>query len=103
MTLPERESVTDWVGKPVVDRDGNEIGTVTHLLADEDTGRPEWLYADHGGATVVVPLVGATGEGGQVQVAVERALVDGAPRYGESRELTTDQEAALYRHYGMEA
>ncbi len=36
MTLPERESVTDWVGRPVVDRDGNEIGTVTHLLGRLD-------------------------------------------------------------------
>ncbi len=103
MTLPERESVTDWIGKTVVDRDGGEIGTVTHLLADEATGAPEWLYADHAGATVVVPLVGATEDGGRVQVAVDRGLVDGAPRYGESRELTTDQEDALYRHYGIEA
>src|SRR3712207_7210201 len=54
-TLFRSEQVIDWIGKPVVDRDGNEIGTVTHLLADEDTGRPEWLYADHAGATVVVP------------------------------------------------
>ncbi len=103
MTLPERETVTDWVGKTVVDRDGGEIGTVTHVLADEATGQPEWIYADHAGASVVVPLVGATQDGGRVQVAVDRGLVDGAPRYGESRELTTDQEEALYRHYGIEA
>ncbi|MGY1649599.1 PRC-barrel domain-containing protein [Geodermatophilus sp. SYSU D01119] len=103
MTLPDRDQVTDWIGKTVVDRDGNEIGTVTALLADDDTGQPEWLYADHAGSTVVVPLVGATGSGEHVQVAVERGLVDGAPRYGESRELSTDQEAALYRHYGIEA
>ncbi|WP_336032736.1 PRC-barrel domain-containing protein [Geodermatophilus sp. FMUSA9-8] len=103
MTLPDRDQVTDWIGKTVVDRDGNEIGTVTALLADEDTGQPEWLYAEHAGSTVVVPLVGAAGSGEHVQVAVERGLVDGAPRYGESRELSTDQEAALYRHYGIRA
>jgi PRC-barrel domain protein len=103
MALPDRDSVRDWVGKTVVDRHGAEIGTVTHLLADEDTGAPEWLYADMAGTTVVVPLFDATEAGDRVQVVVDRGLVDGAPRYGESRELTTDQEAALYRHYSIEA
>jgi hypothetical protein len=103
MALPDRDSVRDWVGKTVVDRHGAEIGTVTHLLADEDTGAPEWLYADMAGTTVVVPLFDATEAGDRVQVVVDRGLVDGAPRYGESRELTTDQESALYRHYGIQA
>ncbi|PWW21220.1 PRC-barrel domain protein [Geodermatophilus normandii] len=102
MALPDRDSVRDWVGKTVVDRHGADIGTVTHLLADEETGAPEWLYADMAGTTVVVPLFDATEAGDRVQVVVDRGLVDGAPRYGESRELTTDQEAALYRHYGIE-
>jgi hypothetical protein len=37
-----------------------------------------------------------------VQVTVTRADADGAPRFGPTRQLSQDQEAALYRHYGIE-
>ncbi|MGY1680830.1 hypothetical protein [Geodermatophilus sp. SYSU D01176] len=102
MTLPDRDAARDWVGRTVVDRDGAEIGVCAALLADEATGRPEWLYAERDEATVVVPLLDATGSGDRVQVAVTRADAEGAPRFGPTRELSQDQEAALYRHYGIE-
>ena len=102
MTLPDRDAARDWIGKAVVDRDGAEIGVCTALLADEATGLPEWMYAERDDATVVVPLLDATEGGDRVQVTVTRADVDGAPRFGPTRELSQDQEAALYRHYGIE-
>src|SRR3712207_5632744 len=102
MTLPDREAARDWIGATVVDRDGAEIGVCAALLADEATGRPEWMYADRDEATVVVPLVDATGSGDRVQVAVTRDQAGSAPRFGPSRELSQDQEAELYRHYGID-
>ncbi|TFV63005.1 hypothetical protein E4P41_05675, partial [Geodermatophilus sp. DF01-2] len=102
MTLPDRDAARDWIGRTVVDRDGAEIGVCAALLADEVTGLPEWMYAERDGETVVVPLLDATDSGGRVQVTVTRADVDGAPRFGPSRELSRDQEGALYRHYGIE-
>src|SRR3712207_1372994 len=102
MTLPDREAARDWIGRTVVDRDGAEVGVCAALLADEATGRPEWLYADRDEVTVVIPLVDATGSGDRVQVTVTRDQADGAPRFGPARELSQDQEAALYRHYGIE-
>src|ERR671916_2447919 len=102
MTLPDREAARDWIGATVVDRDGAEIGVCAALLADEATGRPEWMYADRDEATVVVPLVDATGSGNRVQVAVTRDQSESAPRFGPSRELSQDQEATLYRHYGID-
>ncbi|MGY1703723.1 hypothetical protein ACI79C_04050 [Geodermatophilus sp. SYSU D00697] len=102
MTLPDRDAARDWVGATVVDRDGEEIGVCAALLADEATGLPEWLYAERDEVTVVVPLLDATGSGDRVQVSVPRADVDAAPRFGPSRELSQEQEAELYRHYGIE-
>ena len=102
MTLPDRDAARDWVGKAVVDRDGAEIGVCTALLADEATGLPEWMYAERDEATVVVPLLDATESGDRVQVRVTRADVDGAPRFGPTRELSQEQEATLYQHYGIE-
>ena len=102
MTLPDRDAARDWIGRTVVDRDGAEIGVCAALLADEATGLPEWMYADRDEVTVVVPLLDATGTGDRVQVTVTRADVDGAPRFGPARELSQEQEAELYRHYGIE-
>lgn len=102
MTLPDRDAARNWIGRTVVDRDGADVGVCTALLADEATGRPEWLYAERGGQTVVVPLLDATGDENRVRVAVTGAEVDGAPRFGPSRELSRDQEAELYRHYGIQ-
>jgi hypothetical protein len=102
MTLPDRDAARDWIGRTVVDRDGAEIGVCAALLADEATGLPEWMYADRDEVTVVVPLLDATGTGDRVQVTVTRADADGAPRFGPARELSQEQEAELYRHYGIE-
>ncbi|MEX5718069.1 PRC-barrel domain-containing protein, partial [Geodermatophilus maliterrae] len=102
MALPDRDSVRNWVGMTVVGRDDAEIGEITHLLADDETGAPEWMYATVDGDTVVVPLLDATEVDGRVRVVVERTAVVAAPRFGESRELTTDQEAELYLHYGIQ-
>ena len=102
MTLPDRDAARDWIGRTVVDRDGAEIGVCAALLADEATGLPEWMYAERDEVTVVVPLLDATGSGDRVHVAVTAAGADGAPRFGPARELSRDQEAELYRHYGIE-
>ena len=61
MTLPDRDAARDWIGRTVIDRDGAEIGVCAALLADEATGLPEWMYAERGEETVVVPLLDATG------------------------------------------
>ncbi|WP_100500256.1 PRC-barrel domain-containing protein [Geodermatophilus chilensis] len=103
MGLPARDEASEWVGWTVVDRDGTELGAVTAVLADESTGRPEWVYVEVEGASAVVPALDADGAEGRVTVAVTRAQVTAAPSVGGARELSTAQEADLYRHYGIAA
>jgi hypothetical protein len=103
MGLPARDEAREWVGWTVVDREGTELGSCTAVLADESTGRPEWVYVEVEGASAVVPAVDADGSGGRVRVAVTHAQVTSAPSVGGALELSTDQEADLYRHYGIEA
>src|SRR3712207_1249916 len=102
MTLPDRDGTTDWIGRTVVDRDGADIGVCRSLLADTATGRPEWMYVDRDEATLIVPMLEAEEKGGRVHVTVTRAHADGAPRFEPTPELSRAQEAALYRHYGIE-
>ncbi|MFW3172727.1 PRC-barrel domain-containing protein, partial [Geodermatophilus sp. CPCC 206100] len=101
MALPERDQAAEWVGRIVVDRDGEEIGVCTAVLADEASGRPEWLYADLEGASAIVPVVDAAESGDRVQVVVSRAAVVAAPSAGGARQLSVAQEAELYQHYGI--
>ncbi|WP_448611556.1 hypothetical protein [Geodermatophilus sp. URMC 60] len=103
MGLPARDEAREWIGWIVVDREGTELGACTAVLADESTGRPEWVYVEVEGASAVVPALDADGSEGRVSVAVTRAQVTAAPSVGGARELSTAQEADLYRHYGIEA
>jgi hypothetical protein len=103
MGLPARDEARNWVGWVVVDREGAELGACTAVLADESTGMPEWMYVEVEGASAVVPAVDADGSEGRVTVTVTRAQVSGAPSVGGSSELSQDQEADLYRHYGIDA
>src|SRR5687768_350563 len=101
MTMPDRDGTRNWLGRTVVDRNGAEIGVCAALLADTATGLPEWMYVERDDVTMVVPLLEADGSGDRVQVTVTRAHVDDAPRFDPAPELSRDQEAALYRHYGI--
>ncbi|MGY1680155.1 hypothetical protein [Geodermatophilus sp. SYSU D01176] len=103
MGLPGRDEARNWVGWTVVDREGAELGACTAVLADDATGLPEWVYVEVEGVSAVVPAVDADGSEGRVTVTVTRAQVSGAPSVGTGRELTQDQESALYRHYGIDA
>ena len=89
MALPDRNSVRNWVGMTVIGRDDTEIGAITHLLADDETGSPEWLYATVDGETVVVPLLDASEVDGRVRVVVERtAVVAGTSASGAGSRLS---------------
>ncbi|MGY1808843.1 hypothetical protein ACI8AF_15855 [Blastococcus sp. SYSU D00669] len=103
MALPGPDVVPKWVGRTVVDQDGAELGVCRALLTDDATGLPEWLYAEVGEATVVVPLVDATEDGDRVRVAFSGNVVrEAPPPTGDTEHLSAGEEAALYRHYGIE-
>ncbi len=104
MALPQREAALRWIGKMVVDREGLEIGMCTAVLAHASSGLAEWLFADLGGMTVLVPAVDAVETGDRVQVTVARVDALSAPTPGDAEPLSEDrlseeEEAALYEHY----
>jgi hypothetical protein len=101
MEFPEREVALAWVGRKLVDRDGAEIGACTAVFTDDATRLTEWVCSEVGGTAVFIPAVGATESGGDVQVAVRRDDVANAPSVGGSEHISDDEEAALYRHYGI--
>ena len=102
MGVPKTEDAKNWAGLDVLDRDGTHIGTCTALYVDEATDQPEWLSVDRtDGPTAFVPVLEATERDGQVHLAFAAQAVADAPTFGSPGTLSQEEEATLYRHYGV--
>ena len=104
MTLPGPEATHRWQGRALVDDHGEPIGSIEAIYLDNDTSQPEWALLEAsatGPARTFVPLVSADEEGDTIRVPFAKSLVEGAPSMPANRELSEDQEAELYRHYGV--
>src|ERR671921_496454 len=76
----------DWRGRELVDADGDKVGTVEELFRDEETEQPEW-------AAVRTGLFGTK---------LSFVQIKNAPKIDDSNgELSQQEEAELYSHYGM--
>src|SRR3954469_24938758 len=99
------EDITRLRGQELVDRDGDKIGKIEEIYLDEQTGKPEWLAVKTGlfGSNVsFVPLAQATTEGDAVRVPYEKSQVKDAPNAEADGQLSQDEEARLYAHYGLD-
>jgi len=102
MTLPTPERAQGWAGRMIVDRTGATVGPCVQIFRDDDTGLPEWASARMGDLVVVLPLAGAVEDGDQIRIAVRRDDVLLAPPVADQRRITEREEAALYRHFGID-
>jgi hypothetical protein len=94
-----------WRALAIVDRDGTTVGTISEFYLDRETGHPTWALVTTGlfGATqTFVPLVHATEIGDGLQVPYEKRHIKDAPRIDLHDELSPDEEAALFAHYGVD-
>ena len=95
----------DWQGRTLKDRNGDKIGTIDALYLDQQTDKPEWALVNtglFGTKSSFVPLAGATPRGEDVVVGVETQQVKDAPKMAPNEELSEEQEAQLFRHYGID-
>jgi uncharacterized protein (TIGR02271 family) len=95
----------DWRGRDIIDADGDKVGTLEELFRDEDTQEPEWAVVRTGmfGTKLsFVPIQGAEPMGEDVRVQFSKAQIKDAPRIDDSDgQLSQDEEAQLYEHYGL--
>jgi uncharacterized protein (TIGR02271 family) len=102
--MTEMTYAYDWRGRVAIGADGGKVGTIDELYTDSDTGAPEWATVSTGlfGTKVsFIPLQGAAPEGESVRVQVSKGQVKEAPRVDPDGELSQEEEARLYDHYGM--
>jgi len=89
----------------MVDPAGAKVGTIDAIYLDDDTGQPEWATVTtglFGTKTTFVPLVQARSASDSVQVPYHKDQVTDAPNMDAGGQLSRDEEAELYRHYGLD-
>ena len=94
-----------WRALAIVDRDGTTVGTISEFYLDRETGYPTWALVNTGlfGATqTFVPLVHATEIADGLQVPYEKSHIKDTPRVDLHDELSPQEEATLFAHYGVE-
>jgi uncharacterized protein (TIGR02271 family) len=99
------QAVADWRGRNAVDSDGSKIGSIDEIYMDAQTGKPEWLAVKTGmfGSKVsFVPIAEAREADGDVRLPYDKQQVKDAPNAEADGELSQDEEAALYGHYGLD-
>jgi uncharacterized protein (TIGR02271 family) len=94
-----------WRGRTVIDSEGEKVGKLDEIYLDRETNQPEWALVNTGllgTKSSFVPLKGAAPAGEDVRVAYAKDQVKDAPSIEADGELSQQQEAELYRHYGLQ-
>ena len=102
---PSIDTVQSWQGRTMVDPAGDKLGTIDAIYLDDETGQPEWATVTSGLFTAkatFVPLAQAQATGDSVQVPYDKQQVKDAPSLEADGQLSQDEEAELYRHYGLD-
>ena len=105
MTQHTANQVEGWIGRTLLDSSGSKIGKITDIYLDDATGQPEWLAVNTGmfGTNAsFVPLAGATPRGEDLQVQFTKDQVKDAPNAKADGQLSQQEEARLYAHYGYD-
>jgi uncharacterized protein (TIGR02271 family) len=100
----DQDQLATLTGATVRGQAGEKIGKVAQVYLDDQTGQPEWVTVRTGllGAKEsFVPLAAARMEGDQLVVDASKDQVSGAPQVDEDGHLSEQQEAELYRYYGI--
>jgi hypothetical protein len=92
-------------GTTVIGGDGERLGSVDAVYYDNATDRPEWVAVRSGlfGTRVaLVPLRRADYAGDALRVPFDKVQLKNAPHHDPGRELSSSDEADLYRYYGID-
>jgi uncharacterized protein DUF2382/PRC-barrel domain protein len=106
MAAPDIDTALDWRGRVVVDRSGERIGKLDEIFLDAETDLPEWGAVSSGllgRRRSLLPLgeLEAVGED-ELRAPFDKEHVLAAPQADPDVELTSEEETALFRHYGRD-
>jgi hypothetical protein len=98
-------TASDWIGKVIVDRDGERIGKLHDVYVDVETDQPQFGTVKEGFLDrhlTFVPLVGIVVGPDELQANVLRAQVKSAPDLDlKGQEMSQADESTLYHHFQL--
>jgi uncharacterized protein (TIGR02271 family) len=97
--------VLSWRGQDALDSDGDKIGSIEEIYLDAQSNEPEWALVNSGlfgTKSSFVPLRDASPSGDGIRIGFDKATVKDAPKVDPDGRLSTEEEAELYRHYGLD-
>ena len=103
--MAETNRIEDLANATAYDVDGEKLGGVKDVYVNDTTGQPDFVSVNHGmfgGGDSIVPLRGHTLRDGELHLAFPKDRVEDAPELDENGHLTTEDQDAFYRHYGLE-
>ncbi len=101
----EAGDIREWRGHDVVDADGHKIGELESVYVDTGSDLPAFGTVRVGMPTrhrlAFVPLDRATVGPGYLKVCYDKKQVRNAPSIGMDGELPSEDEEAVFQHYGL--
>lgn len=104
MLPPTPEQLETWIGHQAIDKDDKSVGKIADVYIDDRTGKAEWIAVHTGlfGTRIsFVPLAGAVQTESSVKVAHDKSTIKDSPNIDPDGHLSIEEEARLYRHYGL--
>lgn len=102
----DNESISRMSKATAYDKDGEKIGKVGQIYADNETGEPTFATVStglFGTSESFVPLKGARMDGDDLRVDYLKEQVKDAPRVDDNGQLSPAEEDRLYEHYRLDA
>jgi len=100
------DQIQNVIGQDVIGQDGDKIGKVGQVFLDDVTGEPEWVTVQtgmFGTKETFVPIAQGDVSAEGLKVPYRKETVKDAPRVdAEQGHLSQDEEAELYRDYGLD-
>ena len=93
-----------WIGSTLFDQDGQSIGEIVEIFADDASGEPKWLAVRSGLFGLrrnFVPVSEVVLDGGGIVARWPKAHVTSSPTAGDDTALTPEEELDLFAHYGL--
>jgi uncharacterized protein (TIGR02271 family) len=101
----QKNRILEFRGQDLWDTSGDKLGQIEEIYLDAETNEPEWALIHtglFGTKRTFVPIGQATESDGNLTVSFDKATVKDAPQVEANGQLSQQEEAELYRHYGLD-
>ncbi|WIM67420.1 PRC and DUF2382 domain-containing protein [Corynebacterium breve] len=99
-------SIDDLARATAYDRNGDKLGSVRDVYVNDASGQPDFVDVNHGlfnMSSSIVPLRGHSLRDGELHLAFDKDRIKDAPNWGTEGHLSQEDQAAFYRHYGVDS